>query len=562
MNVAQGVVACLQKYGVKNIFGIPGDSINFLMDALRTNDNVDFKPVSHEEAGAFAASAQSKHGQTLSACMGTSGPGAIHLLNGLYDAQKDGAAVVAITGQVDTKKIGLKSHQEVNTEMLFENVTCFNQTIWNPENAMRIVDCACRAAMVNKGVAHISIPLDIADQEIIDDEYLQMSPVKLSRLSATQTEYEKAAELIRKAEKPLILAGVGCLEVQEDFKNFISEIKAPVIKTLKAKALLADEDEYCLGGLGLLGVRPAVSAMADCDLLILMGTDYPYSEFLNKEVKTIQIDNNPISLARRKSVDLAIHSDIACFLKAMKDFEFNNNSNFLEEKQSYMKLYLSLMDQVDLHHTDCIKPQNLMRHLGEAANEDCIFSCDTGSVTSYFAKSLRIKDKQRVYFSGNLASMGFGVSAAVGLQLAEPNKQVIAVVGDGSANMLLGEFGTLARHQLPVKVFIMNNHRLHLIDFEENVSGLPQYGTELYNPDYAMIAKAYGFKGLTVDDPKQLTEAIKQALGSKGPCVVDVRVNPKQMLYPPEVNFDQAYGFSLAKVKELWNEVIEEFKND
>jgi thiamine pyrophosphate-dependent acetolactate synthase large subunit-like protein len=309
-----------------------------------------------------------------------------------------------------------------------------------------------------------------------------------------------------------------------------------------------------------LGVRPAVHAMKNCDLLIMLGTDFPYEDFLNHDVPTLQVDIRAASLGRRTSVTLPIQAHCQEFLRALSPYPQNDNSDFLSSCQNYMKLFLKLMDQVDLRHGDEIKPQNLMRALGQAADDRAIFCCDTGSVTSFFAKSLRIRAQQETYYSGNLASMAFAVSAAMGIQIKHPNRQVIAVTGDGSMNMLPGELGTIAKHKLPVKIFIVNNQRLHLIDFEENAKGLPMYGTELANPDYTLLAQAHGIQAKSIKEPAELEGAIAQALNTSGPYILDVQVNPSQMLFPPTVDVSQAYGFTKAKIKELWRDITEVFE--
>jgi len=559
MNVAEGLVAVLERYGVRHLFGIPGDSINYLMDALSKSTTLHFVHVAHEESGAFAASGQGKYGARLSACMGTSGPGAIHLLNGLYDAQKDGAAVVAITGQLETSSLGLKSHQEVNTIKLFDDVAVYNQTIWDADSALRIMDQACREAISKKGVAHVSLPLNVASQKIPSKALLEEPLYFPATLSPALDAVERAREMIQQAKRPLVLAGLGCLPAREELLSFVQKIKAPVIKTLKAKALLPDEHDFSLGGLGLLGVRPAVSAMEDCDLLLMLGTDFPYSNFLNEKVKTIQVDQNVAALGRRKGVDLAIQGSCADFLREMNKENYDVPADFLESKRNYMKASLRLMDHIDLNFEKEIKPQNLMRLLGQQAPADAVFCCDTGSLTSYFAKSLRVRENQEVYLSGNLATMAFSVSAALGIQLLAPQRSVIALTGDGSMNMLAGELSTVKRLQLPLKIVIMNNSRLHLIDFEENVNGLPQYGTDLVNPDYEILGKAYGIAAKSVSKPEDLERELARALAFEGPYLLDVKVNPEQMLIPPKITFEEAYGFSIAKMKELWEEVKQSF---
>ncbi len=559
MKVAQAVVECFARFGVKQVFGIPGDAINHLVHAIGSVDDIEFVHVAHEESGAFAASAQGKLGAPMGACMGTAGPGAIHLLNGLYDAKKDRSPVVAITGQVKRDQLGRNAHQEIDLHALFDGVACYNETVTDEESAVAIIEAACRAAIANHGVAHVSLPDDIASKTAGDDPTVGTNEVLfLSPVQPPERCIDAAVGAINNAKNPLILAGIGALPCRDGVMQLAEQIGAPVIKTLKAKHLCADEHPLTLGNIGLLGTVPAVLAMRSCDLLIMLGTDYPYPGFLSHDAKVIQIDHDYTSIGRRAKVDFPVHGDCTLSVnQILRRLNAPKTGTHLESHQKQMKLWHKLMDRVEQPSGDEIKPQAFCRMLGDLASDSAIFCCDTGSVTSYFAKSLRVRAGQEVTLSGNLASMAYSVPAGIGLQLSHPDRQVITLTGDGSANMLLGELATLKKYELPVKVFVMNNGRLHLIDFEENVEGIPRFATELQNPDFAAVAQAFGFKGLSVKDNDALGPTLREALAHDGPVVVDVHVNPTQMLYPPRITPEQAIGYTSAKIKELWEKLVD-----
>lgn len=558
MNVAQAVVCGLKKHGIRQVFGVPGDAINFLVDALHKEDDVDYIHVAHEESGAFAAGAQAKLGAPLGACMGTAGPGAIHLLNGLYDAKKDHAPVVAITGQVHRDQLGRNAHQEIDLHALFSGVACYNQTIADARSAEAIIDAACREAIARRGVAHVSLLGDVAAESVPHDGQVGATTIRaVSPIQPRREALDAARAAIARAEHPVILAGVGAMACRQEVLELAGRIGAPIIKTLKAKALCADEHPLCVGGLGLLGIVPAVLAMEGCDLLLMLGTDYPYPDFLKHKAEIIQISDDYAAIGRRAHVSVPIHGDCGLALRELLRAGVEpTKQDRLGSHRKHMKMWFHLMDHVEKPEGETIKPQALCRLLGKMADDDALFCCDTGSVTSFFAKSLRVRAEQQVTLSGNLATMAYSIPAAIGLQLTHPDKQVITLTGDGSANMLMGELATAKNYGLPVKIFVLNNGRLHLIDFEENVEGLPQYGTELQNPDFAAVARAYGMHGLSISAPERLEAGINEALAHEGPVLVDVQVNPKQMLYPPKVTPEQALGFTTAKIKEFWQAVV------
>jgi pyruvate oxidase len=555
MNVCDALLNVLADYGVKYIFGIPGDAINELTEAIRKQDRIRFIHVMHEESGAFAASAQAKLTGGLAVCAGTAGPGAIHLLNGLYDAKMDGAPVLAITGQVETSLMGTSYMQEVNLLSLFEDVTVFNQALSSAEQMPELATLACQTALARRGVAHINIPSNISTQKVKDFEEKKQIVRKAVRVVPCREDLMSASRVINDSNKPCILAGIGARGAVHEVVQLAERIGAPIIKALRGKDILPDLHPLTLGGIGLLGTDPSYEAIKHCDLLLTIGTDFPYHDFYpDKSIPTIQIDNQPQQIGRRQVVTHPLVGDAKLTLMELLPLISKNaDGSFLERNQLNMKKWLSDQEEIEKSTDIPIHPQALARMVSEHVSEKCIICCDTGAVTVWSARNFRIKGTQRFTLSGDLASMAFGLPAAIGAQLAYPHEQVIALCGDGGFAMLMCEFATAVKYKLPVKVFIFNNGKLGLIQMEQEArSGNPEFETELHNPDYAEFAKICGGEGYTVQDPTMLETAIRSALNSARPCIVNVFVDPQELTMPPEVTAKEAVNYVKAKVKEYF----------
>jgi pyruvate oxidase len=555
INVCEALLDILTDYGVKYIFGIPGDSINELIEAIRKQNKIKFIHVMHEEAGAFAASTQAKLTGELSVCVGTAGPGAIHLLNGLYDAKLDHAPVLAITGQIDTALLGTKYHQEVNLMALFQDVSCFNQTIVNPHQMPEIATLACQTAIGKKGVAHLSIPFNISTQKVKDFNKKKNIIKNKTRISPLADDLNKAADLINRSQKPCILAGIGARQAAAVLLKFADLINAPIVKALRGKDILPDIHPLVLGGIGLLGTEPSYSAIKECDLLISIGSDFPYHEFYpDMDVPTIQIDNDPEQIGKRHPVTVPLVGDAIVTLTELLPLVINKIDNsFLHNCQLHMKNWLKDQDELELSDHTPIHPQSLSRFISEASDDNAIICCDTGAVTVWAARNFRLKGAQRFTLSGGLASMAYGLPAAIGAQLLFPKKQVIALCGDGGFAMLMSDFATAVKYALPVKIFIFNNSKLGLIQMEqEAANGNPEFETDLHNPDYDAFAKICGGEGYTVRNISELTAVVPKAFFSPKPCIINVYVNPEELTYPPHVEFNEAFNYIKAKVKEFF----------
>jgi pyruvate oxidase len=553
--VVDHIVETLYEYGVRHVFGIPGDAINDLMDAIRRHGNIEFIQVRHEESGAFAASTQAKLTGKLAVCVGTAGGGAIHLLNGLYDAKLDHAPVLAITGQLPRCEIGNNSHQEINSSALFSDVTVFNQTLFASDRVPEIIQQACNSALIEKGVAHISLPVDVATEQV--EAGITCHPIAGTKTGNTKplaSALNNVLSLIQQAEKIVVLAGVGAIPARQQLLTLLKKCNAPLIRTLKAKVLLPDEHEYSLGGLGLLGTRPSVDAINNCDLLVMLGTDFPYKEYYPGKAKVIQVDKDIRHIGRRCPVDLSIVGDVSEVLdQLLADLSQKDNDNFLTECRHQKMKWSREQSEKESSQETPIKPQFLARSVGELANKDAIFLCDTGTVTAWVARHLPVTEHQLFTLSGNLATMAFSMAGAIGAQLKYPDRQVIALIGDGGFSMLMQEFITVVNRKLPIKVIIFNNAKLGLIQLEQESSGYPEYKTALENPDFSEFARLCGGEGWSVDRPELLVDALKEAFTSTNACVIDVHVDPNELVMPPKLELSQAVNYSIAKTKEFIN---------
>lgn len=555
--MAQTISECLldvlASAGVRQVFGIPGDAINSFVEAIRKQDAIEFVQVRHEEAGAFAAAAQAKLSGRLTACVGTAGPGAVHLLNGLYDAKLDHAPVIAITGQVPTSLLGTDYHQEVDLYTLFKDVAVFNQIVVNPEQFPEIAVHACQAAISQKGVAHLSLPVDVAGVSAPAKGRRQVFTGD-ARVVPCESDLDQAAEILNGAGRVAVLAGVGAANARDQLIRVGETLRAPIIKSLKGKDILPDDHPLSVGGLGLLGTRPAVDAMDTCDALLLVGTDFPYHDFYPDDVPTVQIDLDPDRLGKRYPVEVGLRGHASLALAGLLErIKPKEDGSYLEECQKAMKKWFAQLDRDEALDGEApIRPQAVARTLGRLADDDSIFVCDTGAVTVWGGRHIRIRGDQRFILSSSLASMAFALPGAIGAKLAYPNRQVIALAGDGGFTMLMGDLMTAVKYELPITIVIFNNDKLGLIQMEQEVQGYPEFQTGLRNPDFSALARACGAEGLRVENPGELEDALAGALASPRLTVVDVQVNPEERTMPPKINPRQAFGYGLAKAREFF----------
>ncbi len=554
--ISDVIIDVLADAGVEYIFSIPGDGINELVEAIRAQDRIKMIHVRHEEAGAFAASAVAKLTGKLTACMGTSGPGAIHLLNGLYDAKHDHAPVIAISGQVETQYMGTETHQEVNLHLLFEDVSVYNQIIRSANQLPQLVETACREAVNKRGVSHLIISSNIARESVPEpNKRTAFLQDQLKTIRPSDDAIGRAAELINNSEKVTIIAGIGAQHAVKELLHFADQLKAPIIKALRGKDILPDEHPFCVGGLGLLGTKPAVKAIINCNCFIMVGTDFPYNEFYPDDTPAIQIDINATQIGKRYPVAVGLEGDAATTLALLsQQIKPKEDASFLEGLQQDVQKWWRKMEEDENSDSTPIRPQAVAAAIGRVAADDAIFCCDTGAVTVWGARNLRIRAGQKFTLSGGLASMAYGLPAAIGAKLAYPERQVIALVGDGGFGMLIGDFLTAVQYKLPIVVVVFNNHKLGLIQMEQEVAGFPEFQTALHNPDFAAFAIACGGIGTKVTHTEQLIPALTTALSSGQPYILDVEINPEQLTMPPKIELNQALGFAKAKVREFFGQ--------
>jgi pyruvate dehydrogenase (quinone) len=557
---ADVLVESIIDWGVDTVFGLPGDGINGIMEALRTRQNrVRFIQVRHEEAAAFMACAYAKYTGCLGCCLATSGPGGIHLLNGLYDAKLDQAPVLAITGQTYSDLQGSNFQQEVNMTRLFDDVTVYNQEVINPNQIEMLANEACRHALNHRGVAHITFPVDY--QEIEPNGKTSMHKVlghttsRWSRALALPREDELkiAAFLLNEAKKPVLLVGQGALKAGDEVIELADKLGAPIVKALLGKAVVPDDHPLTTGGLGLLGTTPSQEAMEQADALLIIGSSFPYMEFLPKpgQAKGVQIDDKPDRIGLRYPVDVGLVGDAKQTVAALSGFiERKADRSFLEQAQDGMKEWWELIRARAMRDEVPIKPQRAAWELSELAADDAIISADSGTNTIWAARQFKIRKNQKFSCSGTLATMACALPYSIAAKLAFPERQSIAFVGDGGFTMLMGEFLTAVKYNLPIIVVIIKNNTLGQIKWEQIVFlGNPEYGCDLHNPNFATFAEACGGFGITVERPEEIRPALQKAIASGKPAVVEVVVDPNEPPMPSKVSATQALHFAEALAK-------------
>lgn len=558
MNTSDLLVERMFRWGIDTVFGMPGDGINGVIEALRKRkDEIRFIQVRHEEAGAFMACAYAKYTGRLGCCLATTGPGGIHLLNGLYDAQADGAPVLAITGETFSDVKGSRFQQDVDLVKLFEDVTVYNQMVVNPDQIEMLTNEACRHALNHRGVSHISIPVDYQtktpeDQPSIHNKKDEMTSDAWTRpLSVPmESELRLAASILNDAKKVVILAGSGALGAREELIEVGEKLGAPIVKALLGKAVIPDEHPLSLGGIGMLGTTPAVNAMEECDAILIVGSSFPYVKYLPDPDKCVgvQIDDHADRIGLRFPVRVGLVGDARVTLTALSPFiEKKEDRSFLESAQDEMSDWWELMETQGTSEETPIKPQRVAWELTDLADEDAIISGDSGTNTIWAARQFRVRGEQKFSCSGTMASMAGGMPYAIAAKLAYPERQSIAFVGDGGFAMLMGDFVTAVKYDLPIKVVIIKNNVLGQIKWEQIVFlGNPEYVVELQDIDFAKFAEACGGEGYTVRDPEDLTPTLRKALRSNKPSVVEVYTDPHEPPMPPKVELWQVKNFAEA----------------
>lgn len=555
------LIDAIHDWGVEVIFGLPGDGINGLMESLRRRkDRIRFIQVRHEEAAAFMACGYAKYTGKLGVCLATSGPGGLHLLNGLYDAKLDGQPVLAITGHHFHDLIGTHQQQDVDLDKVFSDVALYSTRIMAPTHVQSVADLACRTALSYRRVSHINFPVDIQSMPV---EWRAASPrnqpehtsdVFARRLPLpSDSDLLKAAEILNTGKKIAILAGRGALGATDELEQIAEKLGAPIIKPLLGKAAVPDDSPFTTGGIGLLGTRPSQEALEACDTLLMVGTSFPYIEYLPKPGKAtgVQIDIDPVRIGLRYPVKVGLVADSRRTLRALLPLlDWNPDRHFLEKAQKGMRDWWKVMEEYGTRPDKPMKPQVVAWELGKRLRDDAIVSCDSGTIATWWARHIPVKRGQMHSLSGMLASMANGLPYTLAAQIAYPQRQCVAFVGDGGFSMLMAEFANAVMYDLPIKVVIIKNNTLGQIKWEQMVFlGNPEYGVELQPIDFAAFARACGGTGFTIEDPADCGDVLDVALAQPGPVIVEAIVDPSEPPMPPKVTANQVRKFaqSLAK---------------
>ncbi|MFF4172839.1 pyruvate dehydrogenase [Streptomyces sp. NPDC001744] len=552
-NVAEQFVDILVRAGVKRLYGVVGDSLNPVVDAIRRTRGIDWVHVRHEETAAFAAGAEAQITGSLAACAGSCGPGNLHLINGLYDAHRSMAPVLALASQIPSGEIGLGYFQETHPDQLFRECSHYSELISNPQQMPRLLHTAIQHAVGRGGVSVVSLPGDIAAEPAPEKSAESALVTTRPTVRPGDAEVDALVRMIDDADRVTLFCGSGTAGAHEEVMRFAERIKAPVGHALRGKEWIQYDNPYDVGMSGLLGYGAAYEATHECDLLILLGTDFPYNAFLPDDVRIVQVDVRPERLGRRSRIDLAVWGDVRETLRcvtprvrAKKDRRFLDKmlKKHADALEGVVRAYTRKVEK----HTP-IHPEYVASVLDELADDDAVFTVDTGMCNVWAARYLTPNGRRRIIGSFSHGSMANALPQAIGAQFTDLNRQVVSLSGDGGFSMLMGDFLTLLQYDLPVKVVVFDNSSLGMVELEMMVAGLPSYGTTNRNPDFAAIARAAGAYGVRVEKPKQLAGALKEAFRHKGPALVDVVTDPNALSIPPKIKADMVTGFALSAGK-------------
>lgn len=565
--VSKLIVESLAEYGVTHAWGVVGDALNPITDAIRQEPGMEWIGVRHEEVAAFAAGAQAQLTGKLGLCMGTVGPGSIHLLNGLYDAKKSHAPVLAICGQVPSSEIGSSFFQEVNNDVLFSDVAVFAHTVTSADQMPQLLEQAVNAAVSRKGVAVLTVPGDVGGMELEKNVRRAQFVPEAAQSAAPRAQIEAAAKVLQDAAKVTLLVGVGAREARPEVLELAERLQAPMVLTLKAKEGLEEQNPYQVGQTGLIGNPAAAKALDEAEVLFLVGTDFPYRDWYPTGKTVIQLDMRAEHIGRRTQVAHSLVGHVQPTLTELLPLlntsrEGKHLSAMRKDYEHWMQRQMKITDpQRDRgligkvrslveNPDELIRPEAVAAALDAQADQDAIFTSDTGMSTVWLSRFITMSGTRRLLGSYNLGSMANAMPQALGAQALDRTRQVIANCGDGGLMMLLGDLRTAVTYNLPVKFVVYNNGRLGMVKLEQEQGGLQEFGTELDNPDISAVAQAMGLKVQRVTDPQQLDAAVAAALASDGPYLLDIQTNPQEISLPPKATVSDAWGFAIAKSKE------------
>jgi pyruvate dehydrogenase (quinone) len=550
--VADVFIDTLVAAGVKRVYGVVGDSLNALTDAIRKDDAIEWVHVRHEEVAAFAAGAEAQLTGEIAVCAGSCGPGNLHLINGLYDCHRTRVPVLGIAAQIPSREIGSGYFQETHPEHLFNDCSHYCELVSQADQIPRVLGIAMRTALAKRGVAVVVIPGDVALRDCPAGALLlgiqHASPI----LRPSEQEIQQAADILNRAAKVTILGGAGCEGAHAELLAAAGRLKAPIVHAMRGKEFIEYENPYDVGMTGLLGFSSGYYAMMNCDALLMLGTDFPYPQFFPSHADIIQVDNRGEQIGRRTRVDLGLIGNVKDTLNVLQSLlKEKADQGHLDTSVNHYKRARKGLDDLAVGEPGRtpIHPQYVAKILDEVASEDAVFTCDVGTPTIWAARYLHMNGKRRLLGSFLHGSMANALPQAIGAQKSHPGRQVITLSGDGGLAMLLGDLLTLSQLKLPVKIVVFNNSSLAFVELEMKAAGLLDYGTDLVNPDFAKIATAANMFGVRVEKPEELRPALSSALQHDGPALVDVVVNRQELSMPPTISAEQALGFSLYLVR-------------
>jgi pyruvate dehydrogenase (quinone) len=554
--VADLLVDVLAEAGVRRIYGLVGDSLNGITDSIRVKNNLEWVHVRHEETAAFAAGAEAHLTGTLAVCAGSCGPGNMHLINGLYDCQRNRVPVLAIAAHIPSREIGSGYFQETDPKHLFAQCSHYCEFVSDPEQMPRILETAIQTAISRRGVSVIVLPGDVALKDAVIEEPRVRFREPKSALCPSDEELNVLAGLLNRAEKITILGGSGCAGAHAELIEVAGKLQAPIVHALRGKEFIEYDNPFDVGLTGLLGFSSGYHAMMNCEVLLMLGTDFPYRDFYPEDATIVQVDIRGEHLGRRSKLDYGFIGDTKTTLRALlPKLEQNSYQQHLKDSlEHYRKARNGLDDLANANsNKGLIHPQYVARVIDKLAAEDAVFTCDVGTPVIWSARYLTMNGKRRLLGSFNHGSMANAMPQAIGAQAAYPGRQVISLSGDGGFSMLMGDVLTLKQQKLPVKVIIFKNESLAFVELEQKASGFLEFATDLRGPDFAKIAEGAGLLGLAARTPDQVEPMITQALKHDGPAVVEVFVARQELAMPPTVTLEQAKGFSLFMLKAVLN---------
>lgn len=550
--VAEQLVETLVEASIERIYAVTGDSLNEVNEAVRQNKKIRWIHVRHEETGAYAAGAEAQLTGRLGCCAGSSGPGHVHLINGLYDAHRSGAPVLAIASTIPTGEFGTEYFQETSTVKLFNDCSYYNEVANTPKQFPRMLQSAIQTSITRKGVSVIGLPGDLAKAQAEDINSSVQTFSGEPSICPAEEDLARLADLLNRHSKITLFCGIGCKGAHEEVIALSEKLNAPVAYTFKSKMEIQYENPYEVGMTGLLGMPSGYYSMHEAEVLVMLGTDFPYSAFLPDDVKIAQIDIRAERLGRRAKVDIGLCGDVKLTIQSLLRMLHpkTDDSFLLKQLKRYEEVKKDLNAYTeDKGKEDRIHPEYVMSEIDKLAYEDAIFTLDTGMTCVWGARYLQATGKRHMLGSFNHGSMANALPQAIGAALACPERQVIALCGDGGLSMTLGDLQTVVQYNLPIKVIVFNNRSLGMVKLEMEVDGLPDWQTDMLNPDFAQVAEAMGMKGFNVHDPEEVLPTLYNAFESDGPVLINIMTDPNALAMPPKIEFGQMANFAQAMYK-------------